>query len=132
ILFEIKVAHRNLRVDCEFPPTYKTPGPYCEFKQDSRLAGSTRPGAQPLLDLKRRANVSLVNPTLCRLVYARLPGTSDEKAYTYTCRVIQGDVALENTCNRNVPVCSALTIQSTSGFLFIAMSLPVILGFLTA
>ncbi|KPP77939.1 hypothetical protein Z043_102616 [Scleropages formosus] len=88
---------RNLRVDCEFPPTYKTPGPYCEYKQDSRLVGSTRPGIQPVPELKRRANVTLVHPTLCRLIYARMPGTSDEKAYTYTCRVYQGSVALENS-----------------------------------
>jgi hypothetical protein len=72
---------RNLRVDCEFPPTEQLPGPYCEYRQDSRLVGSTYPNMVNLVsvDNRRRSNVSLVSPTLCRLTWAPM---ADEKPYT--------------------------------------------------
>uniref|UniRef100_A0A667Z7T7 Si:ch211-215c18.3 n=1 Tax=Myripristis murdjan TaxID=586833 RepID=A0A667Z7T7_9TELE len=87
---------RNVRVDCEFPPTYQLPGPYCEYRQDSRLVGSTYPNVVNLVSTedRRRANVSLVNPTLCRLTWAPL---ADEKPYTYSCRVYQGSSWKENS-----------------------------------
>uniref|UniRef100_A0A4W6BUQ8 Si:ch211-215c18.3 n=1 Tax=Lates calcarifer TaxID=8187 RepID=A0A4W6BUQ8_LATCA len=76
---------KTLTVDCEFPPTYQIPGPYCEYRQDSRLVGSTYPNAVIYVSTedRRRSNVSLVTPTLCRLTWAPL---ADEKPYTYTCR----------------------------------------------
>uniref|UniRef100_A0A672FB93 Si:ch211-215c18.3 n=1 Tax=Salarias fasciatus TaxID=181472 RepID=A0A672FB93_SALFA len=87
---------RNVRVDCEFPPTYQIPGPYCEYRQDSRLVGSTYPNAVIYVSTedRRRSNVSLVNPSLCRLTWAPL---ADEKPYTYTCRVYQGNSWKENS-----------------------------------
>ncbi|KAG7484816.1 hypothetical protein MATL_G00054710 [Megalops atlanticus] len=133
----LTLIERNLRVDCEFPKTYVPPGPYCEFKQDSRLMASTRPNAQPIPELKRRSNVTLVNPYKCRLTYARLQGSFDDKAYTYTCRIIQGPQALENSMalhQRNVPICAALSVlfQGAPSLLLTVMSLPVILGLLSA
>lgn len=87
---------RNVRVDCEFPPTYQLPGPYCEYRQDSRLVGSTYPNAINLVSAedRQRSNVSLATPTLCRLTWAPL---ADEKPYTYTCRVYQGSKWKENS-----------------------------------
>ena len=87
---------RNLRVDCEFPPTEQLPGPYCEYRQDSRLVGSTYPNMVNLVsvDNRRRSNVSLVSPTLCRLTWAPM---ADEKPYTFTCRVYQGLAWKENS-----------------------------------
>lgn len=87
---------RNVRVDCEFPPTYEVPGPYCEYRQDSRLVGSTYPNTVTYVshDDRRRSNVSLVSPNLCRLTWAPL---ADEKPYTYTCRVYQGNGWKENS-----------------------------------
>uniref|UniRef100_A0A3Q3K8B2 Uncharacterized protein n=1 Tax=Monopterus albus TaxID=43700 RepID=A0A3Q3K8B2_MONAL len=87
---------RNVRVDCEFPPTYEVPGPYCEYRQDSRLVGSTYPNAVIYVSIedRRRSNVSLVTPTLCRLTWAPM---ADEKPYTYTCRVYQGSMWKENS-----------------------------------
>lgn len=87
---------RNVRVDCEFPATYEVPGPYCEYRQDSRLVGSTYPNDVIYVSMKdrRRSNVSLVNPTLCRLTWAPL---ADERPFTYTCRVYQGHSWKENS-----------------------------------
>lgn len=87
---------RNVRVDCEFPPTYQVPGPYCEYRQDSRLVGSTYPNAVVYVatEDRRRSNVSLVTPNLCRLTWAPM---ADEKPYTYTCRVYQGSSWKENS-----------------------------------
>lgn len=87
---------RNVRVDCEFPPTYQVPGPYCEYRQDSRLVGSTYPNAviYVSIDDRRRSNVSLVTPNLCRLTWAPL---ADERPFTYTCRVYQGSSWKENS-----------------------------------
>ncbi|XP_034149176.1 uncharacterized protein si:ch211-215c18.3 isoform X1 [Esox lucius] len=127
---------RNLRVDCEFPlednPSHL--GPYCEYKQDSRLVGSTYPNAVTLVstDNRRRANVSLVNPTLCRLTWAPM---ADDKPYTYTCRVYQGSTRKENSMavhQRLLPICSALIVMIHAGLLLLSlgMSLPVAMGFL--
>lgn len=87
---------RNVRVDCEFPATYQVPGPYCEYRQDSRLVGSTYPNAVVYVSTedRRRSNVSLVSPTLCRLTWAPL---ADERPFTYTCRVYQGNSWKENS-----------------------------------
>lgn len=87
---------RNVRVDCEFPATYQVPGPYCEYRQDSRLVGSTYPNAVIYVSTedRRRSNVSLVTPNLCRLTWAPL---ADEKPFTYTCRVYQGNSWKENS-----------------------------------
>ncbi|KAJ8343099.1 hypothetical protein SKAU_G00330270 [Synaphobranchus kaupii] len=134
----LTLIERNLRVDCDFPRTSPVPpGPFCEFKQDSRLMGSTLPNAQPVPELKRRSNVTLVDPYKCRLTYARVQGSFDEKAYTYTCRVIQGTQALENSMalhQRNVPVCSALSVlfHGAPSLLLTVMPLPVILRLLSA
>lgn len=87
---------RNVRVDCEFPATDSSPGPYCEYRQDSRLVGSTYPitVTYVTIDDRRRSNVSLVAPNLCRLTWAPL---ADERPYTYTCRVYQGEDFKENS-----------------------------------
>uniref|UniRef100_A0A3Q2Q8L9 Si:ch211-215c18.3 n=1 Tax=Fundulus heteroclitus TaxID=8078 RepID=A0A3Q2Q8L9_FUNHE len=79
---------RNVRVDCEFLASDLVPGPYCEYRQDSRLVGSTYPNAVVYVatEDRRRSNVSLVAPNLCRLTWAPM---ADEKPYTYTCRVYQ-------------------------------------------
>uniref|UniRef100_A0A3P9QHK4 Si:ch211-215c18.3 n=1 Tax=Poecilia reticulata TaxID=8081 RepID=A0A3P9QHK4_POERE len=83
---------RNVRVDCEFLASDMVPGPYCEYRQDSRLVGSTYPNAVIYVSTedRRRSNVSLVAPNLCRLTWAPL---ADEKPYTYTCRVYQGNAS---------------------------------------
>ncbi|KAI1903292.1 hypothetical protein AGOR_G00025700 [Albula goreensis] len=134
----LTILERNLRVDCDFPRTAPVPpGPFCEFKQDSRLMGSTLPNAQPIPELKRRSNVTLVTPYKCRLTYARVQGSFDEKPYTYTCRVIQGTQALENSMalhQRNVPVCSALSVlfQGAPSVLLTVLSLPVFVQLLSA
>ncbi|KAJ8266265.1 hypothetical protein GJAV_G00128460 [Gymnothorax javanicus] len=134
----LTLVERNLRVDCDFTRSSDVPpGPFCEYKQDSRLMGSTLPNAQPFPDLKRRSNVTLVTPYKCRLIYARIQGAFDEKPYTYTCRVIQGTDALENSIalhQRNVPVCSALSVlfQGVPSLLLTVMSLPVFLQLLSA
>ncbi|XP_067113696.1 uncharacterized protein si:ch211-215c18.3 [Osmerus mordax] len=126
---------RNIRVDCEFPPTNQLPGPYCEFKQDSRLVGTTYPNAvaQVSSDNRRRANVSLVTPTLCRLTWAPM---ADEKPYTYTCRVYQGSVWKENSMGvhpRNIYICSGVNMILPFGpwLLALVMSLPVAVGLLS-
>uniref|UniRef100_A0A3Q3M8A1 Thy-1 cell surface antigen n=1 Tax=Mastacembelus armatus TaxID=205130 RepID=A0A3Q3M8A1_9TELE len=115
---------RNVRVDCEFPPTYEVPGPYCEYRQDSRLVGSTYPNAVIYVSTedRRRSNVSLVSPTLCRLTWAPM---ADEKPYTYTCRVYQG--------SRILPICSAISVmfRSAPWLLSLVMSLPVAVGLLS-
>ncbi|XP_039515739.1 uncharacterized protein si:ch211-215c18.3 [Pimephales promelas] len=129
---------RNLRVDCEFPETQKIPGPFCEFKQDGRLMGSTNPNNPvhliPNIETRRRANVSLVPPNICRLTWMPM---SDDRAYTYTCRVYQGSTWKENSMafhQRNLLVCSALSTFFHTGpwILAFVMSLPVSLGFLSA
>ncbi|XP_029527833.1 uncharacterized protein si:ch211-215c18.3 isoform X2 [Oncorhynchus nerka] len=128
---------RNLRVDCEFPvednPAHL--GPYCEYKQDSRLVGSTYPNAVSLVstDNRRRANVSLVNPTVCRLTWAPM---ADDKPYTYTCRVYQGSTWKENSMavhQRILPICSALSVMFHTGLflLSLVMTLPVTTGLLS-
>uniref|UniRef100_A0A3Q2XG59 Si:ch211-215c18.3 n=1 Tax=Hippocampus comes TaxID=109280 RepID=A0A3Q2XG59_HIPCM len=83
---------RNVRVDCEFPDSNEIPGPYCEYRQDSRLVGSTYPNTVIYVSTedRRRSNVSLFAPNLCRLTWAPM---GDEKPYTYTCRVYQGTIA---------------------------------------
>ncbi|KAG7269702.1 hypothetical protein CRUP_021441 [Coryphaenoides rupestris] len=108
----ITYLEKNLRVDCEFPPTDQLPGPYCEYRQDSRLVGSTYPNMVNLVavDNRRRSNVSLVNPTLCRLTWAPL---DNDKPYTFTCRVYQGLDWKENSLaihQRLLPICSALSV----------------------
>ncbi|KAL3042999.1 hypothetical protein OYC64_020835 [Pagothenia borchgrevinki] len=126
---------RNVRVDCEFPPTYQVPGPYCEYRQDSRLVGSTFPNAVVYVSTedRRRSNVSLVYPNLCRLTWAPL---ADEKPFTYTCRVYQGEKWLENSMavhHRILPICSAISVmfKSSPWYLSLLMTLPVALGLLS-
>uniref|UniRef100_A0A672YDA8 Si:ch211-215c18.3 n=1 Tax=Sphaeramia orbicularis TaxID=375764 RepID=A0A672YDA8_9TELE len=117
---------RNVRVDCEFPPTYQIPGPYCEYRQDSRLVGSTYPNAVIYVSTedRRRSNVSLVSPTLCRLTWAPL---ADETPKTYTCRLTLCSVA------GILPICSAISVmfKSAPWFLSVLMSLPVAVGLLS-
>ncbi|XDV20875.1 hypothetical protein PO909_026087 [Leuciscus waleckii] len=121
---------RNLRVDCEFPETHKIPGPFCEFKQDGRLMGSTYPNNPvhliPNIETRRRANVSLVPPNICRLTWMPM---SDDRAYTYTCRL---SVSLFQT--GNLLLCSGLSTFFHTGpwILAVVISLPVNLGFLSA
>ncbi|XP_034745962.1 uncharacterized protein si:ch211-215c18.3 [Etheostoma cragini] len=126
---------RNVRVDCEFPPTYQVPGPYCEYRQDSRLVGSTYPNAVVYVatEDRRRSNVSLVSPNLCRLTWAPL---ADEKPFTYTCRVYQGSSWKENSMavhHRILPICSAISVmfKSAPWFLSLLMSIPVAVGLLS-
>ncbi|XP_019941036.1 uncharacterized protein [Paralichthys olivaceus] len=126
---------KNVRVDCEFPPTYQVPGPYCEYRQDSRLVGSTYPNAVTYVshDDRRRSNVSLVTPSLCRLTWAPM---DDEKPFTYTCRVYQGSSWKENSMavhHRILPICSAISVmfQSAPWLLSLVMSLPVAVGLLS-
>ncbi|KAF3705957.1 hypothetical protein EXN66_Car021648 [Channa argus] len=126
---------RNVRVDCEFPPTYQVPGPYCEYRQDSRLVGSTYPNTIIYVSTedRRRSNVSLVSPNLCRLTWAPM---ADEKPYTYTCRVYQGTDWKENSMavhHRILPICSAISVmfKSAPWFLSLVMSLPVAVGLLS-
>uniref|UniRef100_A0A3P8W8F6 Si:ch211-215c18.3 n=1 Tax=Cynoglossus semilaevis TaxID=244447 RepID=A0A3P8W8F6_CYNSE len=120
---------RNVRVDCEFPPTYQVPGPFCEYRQDSRLVGSTYPNAVVYVSIedRRRSNVSLATPTLCRLTWAPL---TDEKPHTYTCRVYQGNSWKEN---RVLPICSAIsvTFQTAPWFLSVVLSLSIAVGLLS-
>ncbi|KAJ7996207.1 hypothetical protein DPEC_G00234660 [Dallia pectoralis] len=127
----------NLRVDCEFPlednPSHL--GPYCEYKQDSRLVGSTYPNAVNLVstDNRRKANVSLFNPTLCRLIWAPM---ADDKPYTYTCRVYQGSSWKENSMAvhpRHLLICSALSVTIHSALLLLSLgaSFPVATGHLS-
>ncbi|XP_059405188.1 uncharacterized protein si:ch211-215c18.3 isoform X1 [Carassius carassius] len=129
---------KNLRVDCEFPETHKIPGPFCEFKQDGRLMGSTYPNTPvhmiPPIETRRRVNVTLVSPNICRLTWMPM---SDDRAYTYTCRVYQGSTWKENSMafhQRNLLVCSALSIFFHTGpwMIAVVISLPVSLGLLSA
>lgn len=101
---------RNVRVDCEFPATDSIPGPYCEYRQDSRLVGSTYPNAVTYVSTedRRRSNVSLVAPNLCRLTWAPL---ADERPYTYTCRVYQGNDFKENSMAVHHSEDSVLSIE---------------------
>ncbi|XP_053188177.1 uncharacterized protein si:ch211-215c18.3 [Scomber scombrus] len=126
---------RNVRVDCEFPPTYEIPGPYCEYRQDSRLVGSTYPNVYIYVSTedRRRSNVSLVTPTICRLTWAPM---AEEKPYTYTCRVYQGTEWKENSMavhHRLLPICSAISVmfKSAPWLLSLVMSLPVAVGLLS-
>ncbi|XP_061818261.1 uncharacterized protein [Nerophis lumbriciformis] len=126
---------RNVRVDCEFPPTNEIPGPYCEYRQDSRLVGSTYPNFVIYVSIedRRRSNVSLAAPNLCRLIWAPL---ADEKPYTYTCRVYQGGSWKENSMavlHRILPICSAIGVTLHSALLLssLMMSLPVAVGLLS-
>ncbi|XP_056601834.1 uncharacterized protein si:ch211-215c18.3 [Triplophysa dalaica] len=133
----ITYIERNLRVDCIFPETYKIPGPFCEFKQDGRLMGSTYPNTPvqliPPIETRRRVNVSLVASNICRLTWMPL---SDDRAYMYTCRVYQGSTWKENSMafhQRNLLLCSAISILFHTGpwLLGVVISLPVSLGFLS-
>ncbi|KAJ8369243.1 hypothetical protein SKAU_G00092710 [Synaphobranchus kaupii] len=110
------------------------PGPYCEFKEDSKLMGSTRPNAQPSMDFRRRANVTLEPPSMCILI---LSNPSNGKARTYTCRVIQGGEALENSMALHpllVEYCSGFSVfcHSTPRLLLTLMSFFWALGPLSA
>ncbi|KAL1275198.1 hypothetical protein QQF64_028012 [Cirrhinus molitorella] len=134
----ITYIEKNLRVDCEFPETHKIPGPFCEFKQDGRLMGSTYPNNPvhmiPPIETRRRTNVTLVEPNICRLTWMPM---SDDRAYTYTCRVYQGSTWKENSMafhQRNLLVCSALSIFFKTGpwMLAVVISIPVSLGLLSA
>ncbi|XP_023818490.1 uncharacterized protein LOC111948670 isoform X1 [Oryzias latipes] len=123
---------RNVRVDCEFLATDQVPGPYCEYRQDSRLVGSTYPNMVTYVstDDRRRSNVSLVSPSLCRLTWAPM---ADEKPYTYTCRVYQGNSWKENSMavhHRILPICCAVSVmfKTAPWFLTLVISLPVAVG----
>ncbi|XP_037389600.1 uncharacterized protein si:ch211-215c18.3 [Pygocentrus nattereri] len=129
---------KNVRVDCEFPMTDKIPGPFCEFKQDGRLMGTTYPNNPihliPPIETRRRANVTLVSPNICRLTWMPM---SEDRAYTYTCRVYQGSTWKENSMafnQRNLLVCSALSVVAHTALLIsmVVVSLPVSMGFLSA
>ncbi|KAG7470629.1 hypothetical protein MATL_G00115820 [Megalops atlanticus] len=129
-LYPCLTVERNLRIDCEFSPTDIQPGPYCEFKEDSKLMASTRPNAQPVLDFRRRANVTLEQPHMCVLL---LTGLTYDKARTYTCRVIQGGEALENSMALHpklIEYCSALSVlfEGAPRLLLTVLSLSVLLG----
>ncbi|XP_068187892.1 uncharacterized protein si:ch211-215c18.3 [Antennarius striatus] len=126
---------RNVRVDCEFPVTDDVSSRYCEYWQDSRMVGSTVPNRVTWvsMDDRRRSNVSLVTPTLCRLTWAPL---ADEKPFTCTCRVYQGPSWKENSMAvhyRLLPICSAISVmfKSTPWLLSLMMSLPVAVGLLS-
>ncbi|XP_016532505.1 uncharacterized protein LOC103145704 isoform X3 [Poecilia formosa] len=126
---------RNVRVDCEFLASDMVPGPYCEYRQDSRLVGSTYPNAVIYVSTedRRRSNVSLVAPNLCRLTWAPL---ADEKPYTYTCRVYQGNGWKENSMavhHRHLLICSAISVlfKSAPWVWSLVMSLPVAVGLLS-
>ncbi|XP_051903463.1 uncharacterized protein si:ch211-215c18.3 [Hippocampus zosterae] len=113
---------RNVRVDCEFPDSNEIPGPYCEYRQDSRLVGSTYPNTVIYVSMedRRRSNVSLFAPNLCRLTWAPM---GDEKPYTYTCRVYQGTSWKENSMavhHRNLPICSAISVMFESAPWFLS------------
>lgn len=98
---------RNVRVDCEFPISDKIPGPFCEFKQDGRLMGTTNPNNPvhliPPIETRRRTNVTLVPPNICRLTWMPM---SDDRAYAYTCRVYQGSTWKENSMAFSQSECS--------------------------
>ncbi|KAF4073060.1 hypothetical protein AMELA_G00254640 [Ameiurus melas] len=128
---------RNVRVDCEFPKSDKIPGPFCEFKQDGRLMGTTNPNNPvhliPPIETRRRANVTLVPPNICRLTWMPM---SDDRAYAYTCRVYQGSTWKENSMSfnqRHLLVCSALTVVAHAALwiVSITISLPLSLGLLS-
>lgn len=98
---------RNVRVDCEFPKSDKIPGPFCEFKQDGRLMGTTNPNNPvhliPPIETRRRTNITLVPPNICRLTWMPM---SDDRAYAYTCRVYQGSTWKENSMSFTQRECS--------------------------
>ncbi|KAG7250674.1 hypothetical protein CRUP_015215 [Coryphaenoides rupestris] len=82
-----------------------------------------RPAAGALL-----SNVSLVNPTLCRLTWAPL---DNDKPYTFTCRVYQGLDWKENSLaihQRLLPICSALSVTCGPWLLMLVLSLHMVLG----
>ncbi|KAF6728924.1 hypothetical protein FQA47_000475 [Oryzias melastigma] len=96
------------------PPT-RSRAQYCEYRQDSRLVGSTYPNMVTYVstDDRRRSNVSLVSPNLCRLTWAPM---ADEKPYTYTCRVYEGNSWKENSMagssqNHSHLLCSQCYVQ---------------------
>ncbi|KAK2816379.1 hypothetical protein Q7C36_022650 [Tachysurus vachellii] len=134
----ITYLERNVRVDCEFPNSNKIPGPFCEFKQDGRLMGTTNPNNPvhliPPIETRRRSNVSLVPNNICRLTWMPM---SDDRAYTYTCRVYQGSTWKETSMafsQRNLLICSAMNTEAHAAFwiISIAISIPVSLGLLPA
>ncbi|XP_049327826.1 uncharacterized protein si:ch211-215c18.3 [Astyanax mexicanus] len=129
---------RNVQIDCEFPVTDKIPGPFCEFKQDGRLMGTTYPNNPvhliPPVETRRRTNVTFEPPNICRLTWMPM---SDDRSYTYTCRVYQGSTWSENSMafnQRNMLMCSALSVvgHMVSWILVVALSLAVSLGLLSA
>lgn len=77
---------KQLRVDCKFPRNNSSSTPYCEFLQNSKLLGSTDPGARPAA-VQGRVNITMVAPNTCRL---SVDGIDEKKASTYTCRVLPG------------------------------------------
>lgn len=128
---------RNVRIDCEFPKTDKIPGPFCEFKQDGRLMGTTYPNNPvhliPPVETRRRTNVTLVPPNICRLTWMPM---SDNRAYTFTCRVYQGSTWKENSMafnQRNLLICSAVNIVAYTAVWLLAavVSFPVSAGLVT-
>uniref|UniRef100_A0A3B5LEH0 Uncharacterized protein n=1 Tax=Xiphophorus couchianus TaxID=32473 RepID=A0A3B5LEH0_9TELE len=105
------------------------PGPYCEYRQDSRLVGSTYPNAVIYVSTedRRRSNVSLVAPNLCRLTWAPL---ADEKPYTYTCRNLNSHFS---SVTGHLLICSAISVlfKSAPWVWSLVMSLPVAVGLLS-
>uniref|UniRef100_A0A3B3Q871 Uncharacterized protein n=1 Tax=Paramormyrops kingsleyae TaxID=1676925 RepID=A0A3B3Q871_9TELE len=119
-----RTKDNQLRVDCKFPSNNSSATPYCEFLQNSKLLGSTDPGARPA-PIQGRVNVTMVTPNMCRL---SVDGIDEKKASTYTCRVLHGKDQEAST----LLACSAISVvfQFTPGLLRTMMSLPLLLGFL--
>ncbi|KAL4647544.1 hypothetical protein GN956_G8021 [Arapaima gigas] len=123
---------KNLRMDCTFERSNITIQPYCEFRQDGKLLGTTEPRNQLTPEQGKQINVTLHEPNVCRLTMAII----SEKASTYTCRVLQNDSREKSMAlhMKTLPTCSAASsvFQGMPSLLLTLMSLLVLLGILNA
>uniref|UniRef100_A0A3P8RUK6 Si:ch211-215c18.3 n=1 Tax=Amphiprion percula TaxID=161767 RepID=A0A3P8RUK6_AMPPE len=111
---------RNVRVDCEFPATYQIPGPYCEYRQDSRLVGSTYPNAVIYVSTEDRRRSNVIELLFGPLFRPQKPAETMSKLTFLSITGI-------------LPICSAISVmfKSAPWFLSLVMSLPVAVGLLS-
>lgn len=127
-LTSCQTKDKNLRMDCEYTLPDQAKKPTCEYRQDDQVMGSTDSTVKPEPTFKNRANVTLLEGNVCRLV---LTGFSQEKAKNNTCIIKEAGTANRTQLvdPKTVLTCSAISMlfQSISKVLLAMTLLPVLL-----
>ncbi|KAJ8401683.1 hypothetical protein AAFF_G00376540 [Aldrovandia affinis] len=117
---------KNLRMDCKYTLTDTSTKPTCDYKQGTKVMGSTDTTVKPDSTFKNRANVTLMDK-MCRL---SLTGFSESGAKNYTC-IIKQKTAADRTAlvdGKALATCSAFsTLLQTGPALLTVMLLPLLL-----